>query len=135
MNHLPCFTHENRFTRVLSGLQIYRQMETRPSDVFVVSFPKAGTTWTQEVTYLIKTELDFEKSRSQKLDTRFPFLEFYCSETVNFSVFSKTFELYFAYNVMYNASFLHRNQRSYIELHIFRCYPPKKKKKKFKPCQ
>ena len=61
-------------------------METRASDVFVVSFPKAGTTWTQEITYLIKTELDFEKSREQKLDHRFPFLEFYCSETVCLSV-------------------------------------------------
>lgn len=50
--------------------------EVRPDDVWVVSFPKAGTTWLQEIVYLISTDLDFEKARATKLDQRFPFLEF-----------------------------------------------------------
>ena len=87
---------------------LYRTMETRPSDIFVVSFPKAGTTWTQEITYLIKTELDFEKSRKQKLDVRFPFLEFYCSETVSLLTRSP-------YILNYDAQFIYRTYRKPFE--------------------
>ncbi|KAL8581930.1 hypothetical protein ACOMHN_010304 [Nucella lapillus] len=50
--------------------------EVRPDDVWVVSFPKAGTTWVQEIVYLISTDFDYVKARATKMDERFPFLEF-----------------------------------------------------------
>lgn len=48
----------------------------RPDDVYVVSFPKAGTTWVQEIVYLIGTNLNYEKAASQVMETRFPYLEY-----------------------------------------------------------
>ena len=35
----------------------------------------AGTTWLQEIVFLIHSDLDFEKSADQNLDQRFPFIE------------------------------------------------------------
>lgn len=44
-------------------------------DVWVLSFPKCGTTWTIEMVWLIQNNMDFEKARSIAADDRFPFLE------------------------------------------------------------
>ncbi|XP_028981879.1 sulfotransferase 4A1 [Diachasma alloeum] len=43
-------------------------------DVWVCSFPKSGTTWTQEMVWCISHNLDF-KGAEVNLTTRFPFLE------------------------------------------------------------
>ncbi|KAG8283883.1 hypothetical protein J6590_007902 [Homalodisca vitripennis] len=51
-------------------------MEVRHDDIWVVSFPKCGTTWTQEMVWLLKNNLDYEKAKSSYLHLRFPFLEF-----------------------------------------------------------
>lgn len=50
--------------------------EVRSDDVWLVSFPKCGTTWTQEMLWLIGNDCDFEKAKSIQLYARFPFLEF-----------------------------------------------------------
>ncbi|XP_055693934.1 luciferin sulfotransferase-like [Lutzomyia longipalpis] len=49
--------------------------KVRPDDVWVVTFPKCGTTWTQEMVWQICNDLDFGKGKSINLNTRFPFLE------------------------------------------------------------
>ncbi|XP_021926131.1 sulfotransferase family cytosolic 1B member 1-like isoform X2 [Zootermopsis nevadensis] len=49
-------------------------MEVRDSDVWVVSHPKTGTTWTQEMAWVIGTDLDFEGAKVP-LPERFPFLD------------------------------------------------------------
>ncbi|PSN58315.1 hypothetical protein C0J52_00108 [Blattella germanica] len=49
-------------------------MEVRDSDVWVVSHPKTGTTWTQEMTWVIGHDLDFEAAKVP-LPERFPFLD------------------------------------------------------------
>ena len=36
----------------------------------------AGTTWLQEIVYLIQTDLDFETSANKLLSDRFPYIEF-----------------------------------------------------------
>ncbi|OWR41851.1 Retinol dehydratase, partial [Danaus plexippus plexippus] len=46
----------------------------RSDDVFVISFPKSGTTWTQELVWLLLNDLDYEKAK-KSLNYRFPFLE------------------------------------------------------------
>ena len=44
-------------------------------DVWISSFPKCGTTWTQEMVWNILNNLDFQTARSTKLEDRVPFLE------------------------------------------------------------
>ena len=36
----------------------------------------SGTTWLQEIVYLISTDCDFERAKATKIDERFPFLEY-----------------------------------------------------------
>jgi len=52
-----------------------RTMEARDSDVIVASYPKTGTTWTEEICYLILSNVDLKKANSATLEERIPFLE------------------------------------------------------------
>ncbi|XP_046610967.1 luciferin sulfotransferase-like [Neodiprion virginianus] len=49
--------------------------EVRDDDIWVCSFPKTGTTWTQEMVWCIANDLDFEGGKVV-LSERFPFLDF-----------------------------------------------------------
>ena len=51
-----------------------KKFEMRDSDIIVASYPKAGTTWTQEMVWLIGNDLDF-KAAEEHLDKRFPHFE------------------------------------------------------------
>ncbi|XP_059057081.1 luciferin sulfotransferase-like [Achroia grisella] len=50
-------------------------MEVRPSDTYVITFPKSGTTWTQELVWLLGNDLDYETAAKIPLTKRFPFIE------------------------------------------------------------
>ncbi|CAK1545179.1 unnamed protein product [Leptosia nina] len=50
-------------------------MEIRPSDVWVVTYARSGTTWTQELVWMVANDLDYKTSKSIILPERFPFLE------------------------------------------------------------
>ena len=52
-----------------------KAMKVYEDDVWVVSFPKAGTTWTQEMVWLINNDMNFDKALDENLLDRFPFLE------------------------------------------------------------
>jgi len=49
---------------------------SREDDVWVITHPKSGTTWTQEMVWLICNDCDFETALSKKLIDRSPFFEF-----------------------------------------------------------
>ncbi|KAF6199914.1 hypothetical protein GE061_006212 [Apolygus lucorum] len=55
-----------------------KNFEVRPDDTWVISFPKCGTTWTQEMVWLLCNDLDYEASNNKLLLQRFPFLEAVC---------------------------------------------------------
>ncbi|KAJ9573814.1 hypothetical protein L9F63_008796, partial [Diploptera punctata] len=61
--------YQNHFQDVLN-------FKVRPDDVWVVTYPKCGTTWTQELAWLLINDLDFETAKNTPLIKRAPFLEF-----------------------------------------------------------
>ncbi|XP_070543017.1 sulfotransferase 1B1-like [Ptychodera flava] len=58
-----------------STLDAVGVMEVRDDDIWVVSYPKAGTTWGQEVTSVIMEGGDLAKVKSKRLSERVPYLE------------------------------------------------------------
>lgn len=50
------------------------KMDTRDDDIWVCTYPRSGTTLTQEIVFLVQT-LDFEKANSVQLDDRFPIID------------------------------------------------------------
>ena len=76
----------NKDTVTSGTMKKVEELEVRPTDVFVASFPKSGTTWLQEVVYRLymleaskndRGELTQLVERSKDpMDSRFPYLEF-----------------------------------------------------------
>jgi len=54
-------------------MQEYKNLEVRSTDIWVVTYPKCGTTWTQEMVWQIANNCNFENEK--KLDERYTFLE------------------------------------------------------------
>ncbi|XP_046448178.1 sulfotransferase 1B1-like isoform X1 [Daphnia pulex] len=54
--------------------KIYR-MKPRTDDVWLLTFPKCGTTWTSELLWLLKNDCNFETAAKIQLHSRAPFLE------------------------------------------------------------
>ncbi|GBP28010.1 Sulfotransferase family cytosolic 1B member 1 [Eumeta japonica] len=66
-----------------------RHMPLRNDDVWVATFPRSGTTWTQELTWLICNNLNYEGA-AQSLSKRFVFIEFpsfFSNDILNTPVF------------------------------------------------
>ncbi|KAH8401610.1 hypothetical protein KR009_006778 [Drosophila setifemur] len=54
----------------------YYNFEARPDDIWIATVPRSGTTWTQELIWLLVNQLDFVEARRRPLTERFPFFEF-----------------------------------------------------------
>lgn len=70
---------EQRFCRLADTFQPVldrvHDFEVREDDVWIVTLPKCGTTWMQELTWLVLNQCDFETAKSVDLTIRSPFLE------------------------------------------------------------
>ncbi|XP_026829310.1 sulfotransferase 1C4 isoform X2 [Ooceraea biroi] len=62
-----------RYTEQGAG---FYNFKARPDDTWVLSYPRSGTTWTQELVWLLSNNLDFDTAKKNLLAERFPFLEF-----------------------------------------------------------
>jgi len=51
------------------------ELSVRDDDVWISTFPKCGTTWTQEMVWNIVNNLDFKTAKIKSLDERVPYLE------------------------------------------------------------
>jgi hypothetical protein len=54
----------------------FKNFEVRNDDIFIATFPKSGTTWLQEIVYLIMNDCNFDKVSEQNIDLRVPLYEF-----------------------------------------------------------
>ncbi|CAL4160489.1 unnamed protein product, partial [Meganyctiphanes norvegica] len=62
---------------ILSGVfKELPQFEFRPDDILVASYPKTGTTWVQEIVYMLTHNCNVTEDDSETLETRFPYLEY-----------------------------------------------------------
>ena len=52
-----------------------KEMEIYEDDVWICTWMKSGTTWAQEMIWLLNNNLDFKKAREIPLMQRFPFIE------------------------------------------------------------
>ncbi|CAG4975650.1 unnamed protein product [Colias eurytheme] len=55
--------------------EIYN-LEVRPDDIWVVSFSRSGTTWLQELVWLVANDLNYEEAAASSLNERFAFIEY-----------------------------------------------------------
>ena len=53
-----------------------KNWQIRESDIYVLAFPKNGTTWTQELVWCVQNNCDLDAAKATTLDNRVPFLEF-----------------------------------------------------------
>lgn len=86
---IPGFEHDDPYYRYKNtellldgkhGIEFIRdgyldKLKPMNGDTYVSTFPKAGTTWTQEMVYLIQSNYDFKTANLERLTTRFPFME------------------------------------------------------------
>lgn len=57
--------------------------QAKPDDLLISTYPKAGTTWTQEIVDLIQNEGDVDRSHRAPTHVRFPFIEWIVPSIVN----------------------------------------------------
>lgn len=50
-------------------------LQVRDNDVWIISYPKCGTTWTQEMVWMLGNNLDYETGSKVDLSDRSPFFE------------------------------------------------------------
>lgn len=63
----PCFLP----AKYKSHMDDIYNFEVRPTDIFVISFPKCGSTWSQEMIWLLNNNLDYKAAREIHMAKRF----------------------------------------------------------------
>ncbi|XP_067947015.1 3-beta-hydroxysteroid sulfotransferase-like [Watersipora subatra] len=63
----------------------------RDDDVYVVSYPKSGTTWLSEIVYNIVHGLNFTEAQSLPLDERVPYLEWVHTDSSTLAAMSPSY--------------------------------------------
>ena len=53
----------------------YRNWKILKDDIYVFAFPKNGTTWTEELVWMIENNCDFERGKAIPLNERVPFMD------------------------------------------------------------
>jgi len=52
-----------------------KNWQVRQDDVYILTFPKNGSTWIQELVWLLQNDCNFEEALATPLDNRSPFLD------------------------------------------------------------
>jgi hypothetical protein len=67
-----CISTQQFIDTKLEQIQNFKVYE---DDIWVISYPKCGTTWTQEMVWMLNNDLNYKKAAEIKLVDRFPFME------------------------------------------------------------
>lgn len=60
---------------VESSLDRIKNLKVYEDDVWLVSPPKCGTTWVQEMIFIFQHDFDYEKAAKTEYSEKFPFIE------------------------------------------------------------
>ncbi|XP_063699747.1 luciferin sulfotransferase-like [Culicoides brevitarsis] len=55
-------------------MELMKSYEVRKDDIWIITFPKSGSTWMQEIVWLIDNNCDFEAAKKIPLTSRSPML-------------------------------------------------------------
>lgn len=66
---------KNRRMHPVEKLDWFHNFPVRKDDIWIITNDRCGTTWTQEMTWLILNSLNFQKAKTIDLELRSPFLE------------------------------------------------------------
>lgn len=68
----PCFLSAKykKFKEKLSNFEV------RPDDIWSITFPKSGSTWTQEMLWLLGNDLNYDTAKKIRLKERCPFIDY-----------------------------------------------------------
>jgi hypothetical protein len=61
--------------KFVKNLEITKSMSLRSDDTFIIGFPKSGTTWIEEIAWLLNNNLDYAKSKSVQHFERVAFVD------------------------------------------------------------
>lgn len=53
----------------------FYNFQARHDDIWIATFPRSGTTWTQELVWMIANDLDYDRAQRELLTKRSPFFE------------------------------------------------------------
>lgn len=53
----------------------FYNFKARADDIWIATYPRSGTTWTQELTWMIANDLDYDGAQRDFLTKRSPFFE------------------------------------------------------------
>eukprot|EP00794_Sanderia_malayensis_P006300 gene6300-7022_t len=56
--------------------ELIHNFKVRPDDTYIVTYPKTGTTWIQEMVWCLQHDVDTEDAKTKHLYQRSPFLDF-----------------------------------------------------------
>lgn len=112
---------------VKDGLEKIKNMPLRPDDVWVITPPKCGTTWMQELSWCVGNDMDLEKAKELRQFYRFPYVEYKLGgheDKTDISKLEKTKENVMTF--MANAFDYTKNMDSprFIKTHLPLCYLP-----------
>jgi hypothetical protein len=62
-------------TGLTKNIENIRNFKVYEDDIFLLGYPRSGTTLMQEMIWLIVNNFDFEGAKSKVTDLRFPFFE------------------------------------------------------------
>uniref|UniRef100_T1II82 Sulfotransferase domain-containing protein n=1 Tax=Strigamia maritima TaxID=126957 RepID=T1II82_STRMM len=69
---------KNKFCFPKNGPEVikkFQNFKVRDDDIYVLTFPKTGTTWLEEIAYVLLNDLDFEKINKTIRDFDIPYVD------------------------------------------------------------